>query len=285
MDLTFEVEGFPRPGETRLVKDFHTGFGGKGANQAVASAKTGGTVRVTGAVGDDGYGDETLENFRDHGIEAEYVFQLEESGTGLASISVNEAGENLITVAPRANEKLSREHVAQIPDEWFELDYLAGVNEVPEAVLVETFRRAKEINRAETVLNAAPARPITDELWELTDCLILNESETEFYISECPTVNNYEAVGRELLKQGPDRVVMTMGTSGSALVDDNQSVFEPAPEVDAVDTTGAGDAFVGAFISARSQDFSPQEALREANRYASESVKGRGTQKSFPDGL
>jgi ribokinase len=283
MDLTFQVDQFPEPGETVMARDFHTGFGGKGANQAVAAAKSGGSVRVIGAVGDDTYGADTIENFVAHGINADHVFQIEDAGTGLASISVDETGENEIAVAPRANQDLSPSRVDEVPDDWFQLGFISGVNEMPEPLLVKCFRRARRLGDAEVVLNAAPARPLSDELWELVDCLIVNEKETEFYTNVCPSLDDSGKSIETFFERGVKRVIMTLGEDGSVYADPEETVVRPAPSVETVDATGAGDAFVGAYLTARSRGLEPGSALEKANQYAAESVTGEGTQKSFPN--
>jgi ribokinase len=283
MDLSFEVEEFPDPGETVMSKNFHTGFGGKGANQAVAAAKTGGHVKVAGAVGNDHYGDQTRDNFERYNMNTEALFQSGDAGTGLASIMVDHSGENQIGVATRANDEFTRNMVDRITVDWFELDFMAGVLEIPQDGLEFCFERAHQTGDAWTVLNAAPAQELRESLWEQIDCLILNESEAEFYTGARPGPDNYERTYQQLLDRGVERVILTLGSHGAYVFDENRSEFVSAPEVEVVDSTGAGDAFVGRYLSARSQSIGPGESLQIAVDYASKSVEQPGTQKSFPE--
>jgi ribokinase len=283
MDLSYEVDRFPRPGETVTTSQFHTGFGGKGANQAVAAAKTDAQVRVLGAVGEDDFGRNTIDNFKHFGVDTRYLKTIENEGTGLACIMVDEKGENQIAIAPRANLKLAPQDVADIPEEWFEVGFISGVLEIDQSVLIEVFRRAKEINGARVVLNAAPAADISDELWELVDCLIVNETEAEFYTGIRPDEQNYSDSLSKFLEMGINRVILTLGSAGCVLFDREAQKLIEAEKTEAVDTTGAGDAFIGRYLSARAAGLSPGEAIARGNKYAALSVQSPGTQKSYPD--
>ncbi len=282
MDLTFEVPELPRPGQTVSTENFHTGYGGKGANQAVAAGRTGGEVRVIGAVGSDDFGRGTIENFEENGIDAEYIFQTEDTGTGLAAIYVNESGENAIGVAPRANLSLGPEQLAKIPDSWFDLEIIAGVNEVHPEVLITGFRRARENGGVTTVYNAAPAKEVPEKLWELTDILIVNETEAEFYCGRLPDWEQPEPALEALSEKGAETIILTLGKSGAVVYTENELTKVPGQEVETVDTTGAGDAFIGRYLSALGTGKNQPEAVRTANEYAARSVQGPGTQKSFP---
>ncbi|MFB6356526.1 MAG: ribokinase, partial [bacterium] len=244
-------------------------------------AKTGGTVRVVGAVGTDEYGEQTIENFQQYDIDTEGLFQIEGEGTGLASIMVDESGENQIGVAPRANLELTIDDVEHLDPEWYELDYFAGVLELQPDLLTYLFRRAHEAGNAWTVLNAAPAGEVPEQFWQYVDCLIVNESEAGFYTGTVPTLDEYQPVAEELLGLGVERVILTLGEKGGVVYDRDRNVHVPAPETDTVDTTGAGDAFIGRYLSARSQSLAPRDALQEAVEYASETVRSPGTQKSY----
>ena len=283
MDLTFEVPELPRPGETVATDNFHTGFGGKGANQAVAAAKTGAQVQVIGAVGEDDFGRDTIVNFEENNIDTEYIYQFEEEGTGLASIYVDANGENSIGVAPRANLLLSTEHVEKIPASWFEnLDIIAGVLEIVPPVLRKSFARSKENGDTLTVLNAAPAREIPEVLWQLTDVLIVNETEAEFYCGYLPTWEEPEPALEALTERGPSVIVLTMGSSGAIAYVNDEIIRAQGKEVDTVDTTGAGDAFIGRYLSSLAAEQDHGSAINKANQYAARSVQSPGTQKSFP---
>ncbi len=283
MDLTFEVATLPQPGETISAENFHTGFGGKGANQAVAAAKTGGDVRVIGAVGKDDFGDKTISNFQDQGIDSSQIFQFSEAGTGLAAIYVDRQGENSIGVAPRANRLLSPEQIETVPRKWFEeIGILAGVLEINTDVLIAGFRRAKQQKDTITILNAAPAREIPPELWELIDILIVNETEAQFFCGQLPEWDSPEQVMKKLHNLGPTTVVLTLGKSGAISSTASGLSRVTGEKVTAVDTTGAGDAFIGRYLSALAQEKEQLEAIQLANSYAAQTVQKPGTQKSFP---
>ncbi len=283
MDLTFEVPELPRPGETVATDNFHTGFGGKGANQAVAAAKTGAKVQVIGTVGEDDFGCDTIVNFEKNNINTEYIYQFEEEGTGLASIYVDAEGENAIGVALRANRLLSAEHVEKIPDRWFEkIDIIAGVLEIAPPVLRKSFARSKESGDTLTVLNAAPAREIPEDLWQLTDVLIVNETEAEFYCGSLPTWEQPEPALEALIERGPEVIVLSLGRKGAIAYVNNEIIRAQGKEVDTVDTTGAGDAFIGRYVSSLATDQDHGLAINNANQYAARTVQASGTQKSFP---
>lgn len=281
MDLSFEVKSFPRAGETVSCENFHTGFGGKGANQAVAAAKTGADVRVFGAVGDDHYGEQTIENFNSFGIDCTGLWQIDDSGTGLASIYVDSEGENEIVIAPRANHRLSIEDLDRLPANWFEVDFLAGVLELKDKILVEAFSRAVDFN-ATTVLNGAPARKIPDELFELVDCLIVNETEAEMFSGRSFSENNPAEITAELTSRGPERIILTLGAGGALIYENNKLEKIEGQQAEVVDTTGAGDAFIGRYLSARAEEKTVSKAVDAANKYAARTVTAPGTQKSFP---
>ncbi|MGM0381300.1 MAG: ribokinase [bacterium] len=281
MDLSFEVHNFPQAGETISCKNFHTGFGGKGANQAVAAARTGADVRVFGGVGADHYGKKTINNFEEAGIDCSGLNQFEDSGTGLASIYVDESGENEIVIAPRANHQLQVEQLAELPESWFDVAFVAGVLELEDKILLEAFRRAQN-HGAKTVLNGAPARDISPELLELVDCFIVNESEAERFTGLSFSNNKPAKILSELSSRGPERIILTLGADGACVFENDELSKLPGKKTEVVDTTGAGDAFIGCYLAKRAAGASPPEAVEAANKYAARTVSAPGTQKSFP---
>ena len=281
MDLSFRVQKFPEAGETVSCEKFHTGFGGKGANQAVAAAKTGAEVWVFGGVGSDHYGSQTVENFKSFGIDCSGLQEIEAAGTGLASIYVDSGGGNEIVIAPRANHCLEAEDLHNLPENWFDVDFLAGVLELEDNILTEAFRRANRAGTT-TVLNGAPARDIPDRLMELTDCLIVNETEAQTLAG----IQFSESDSREILTtlsaQGPDRIILTLGAEGALVYEEGEISKAQGHRTKVVDTTGAGDAFIGRYLSSRGEGNHPLEAVEAANVYAARTVTAPGTKKSFP---
>jgi ribokinase len=283
MDLVSFVERMPRVGETILGQRFQMGFGGKGANQAVMAARLGAQVALIARVGQDLFGQNMLENFAAQGIDTTHVSVDDATSTGVAPIAVDAQGQNAIIVVGGANDRLTPEHVRAARATIAACQVLVCQLEVP----VETTRAALELAResgATTIFNPAPARAaLPDELIALADVFCPNESETEL-LTGMPVAGDAEAeaAARSLLARGARAVVLTLGARGALLVTPDEATLLPAPRVTPVDTTGAGDAFVGslAFFLASGQGL--REAVVRAIRIASVSVQSAGTQASFP---
>ena len=286
IDLIAYARRAPGPGETVFGERFQSGFGGKGANQAVMARLLGADVSFVGALGDDLYATMTLENFARLGIEASGVMRVPGS-SGVAPIWVEADGTNRIIVVSGANDLVTPEHAAAAIAGMTRLDVAIGQFEIPQAVTASGFVAARA-RGAVTILNPAPAAPILPALLAVTDWLIPNE--VEFGILDGAS----DAPGRG----GPvpdaalavfsaaigTRLVVTLGSRGAALVGRDGSVTRvPAEPVTAIDTTGAGDAFVGAFAVGLALGLSELEAVRIGIACASDSVTRSGTQSSFPD--
>jgi ribokinase len=288
IDLIAYARRAPGPGETVIGERFQSGFGGKGANQAVMARLLGADVSFVGALGDDLYATMTLENFARLGIEASGVMRVPGS-SGVAPIWVEADGTNRIIVVSGANDLVTDDHAATAIAGMTRLDVAVGQFEIPQAVTAAGFAAARA-RGAVTVLNPAPAAPILPALLAATDWLIPNE--VEFGI----LAGANDAVGRtNAVDPLPDsalaafaaatgrRVVVTLGARGAALVGlDGTVAHVPAGPVTAIDTTGAGDAFVGAFAVGLALGLSELEAVRIGIACASDSVTRPGTQSSFP---
>ena len=281
IDVTFRVPRLPRPGETVPAHALHQGFGGKGANQAVAAAKLGAQVMMIARVGNDGFGAQTLDNLRGHGVDTTFVGVDPEQPTGLASIYVSDAGENCIAVAAAANARLMPSDVQAAADAIRRAEGLICQLETPVETAIESFRIARQA-KVRTVLNPAPARPLPDELLALTDLCVPNETELELLTGRSITdAAALESAARTLRDRGPSTVVVTLGAAG-ALVLTGTVTRVPAVRVDAVDPTGAGDVFTAALAVFLAEGADLLQAVRHANVAAALSVTRLGAQSAAP---
>ena len=279
IDLVAYASRFPRSGETLVGERFQMGFGGKGANQAVMARLLGAEVIMVNCLGDDAYGDMTLDNFAGFGIDTSSVYRVP-GASGVAPIWVERDGSNRIIIIPGANHELTSGQAARSVRQTPDADVVVGQFEIPQEVTAAAFAAARETG-ATTVLNPAPAAPLTADILELSDWLIPNEVEFETLAGEPPDSD------RTLLafaRETTTRLVVTLGEHGAALVSSgfDRVTRVPSLRVDPVDTTGAGDAFVGAFVVGIASGMSEHDAVRLGNACAADSVTRPGTQSSFP---
>jgi len=282
IDLISKVPRLPKLGETLVGRSFHLGYGGKGANQAVMAAKLGAQVTMVNKVGRDVFGEGTLKNYQEQGIDTTHVMFDDSRFSGVAPIFVDDNAQNFIVIVPGANSGLSPADVQSARQVILDSDILICQLEVPMETTLEAFRVAKSGN-VRTILNPAPAAPIPDELLQLADIFAPNETETEL-LTDLPvgTLGEAEAAARKLLSRGTKTVILTLGERGALLVDVDTVENVPAVKVDAVDPTGAGDAFVGSLAVYLGEGLPLQDAIRRANAVAALSVTRIGTQVSFP---
>jgi ribokinase len=286
IDLIARVPRLPAPGETLLGSRFQMGYGGKGANQAVMAAQLGAQVAVVTKLGRDVFGEDTLKNYRAQGIDTTYVMFDDERFSGVAPITVNEVtGQNSIVIVPGANDGLVPADVHTAKSAILSADILICQLEIPMDTTLEAFRVAKkEAPHVLTILNPAPAAPMPDELLRLTDIFVPNEVEAAGLINmPTDTIEQAEAAARALQQRGPKTVIITLGKRGALYVEENNAAqYVPAEEVLAIDSTGAGDAFVGSLAYLIGAKFPIHEAVRRASAIATLSVLKTGTQTSFP---
>jgi ribokinase len=282
VDLTFRTARLPRPGETMAGQAFHLGFGGKGANQAVMAARLGAQVTLVSKIGRDVFGEQSLQNYRTQGIETRHVRVDEQRSTGLAAILVDDQARNCIIVVPGANLGLTPEDVRDAAASIRTADVQLCQLEVPVATTLEALRVAKAAG-VRTILNPAPATPLPDDMLPLVDLCVPNETELEA-LSGCPVADlvQVEAAARVLLGRGAGQVIVTLGDRGAMIVDAQSAEHIPAVPVTAVDSTGAGDAFIGSLAVFLAEQLPLTEAVRRANAVAALSVTRPGTQASFP---
>jgi len=282
VDLITFNDTFPRPGETIFGKKFDLGFGGKGANQAVAARRCGASVGMVAKVGSDLFGPATVKNFESLGIDASHVRIAEGISTGVAPIFVDPSGQNRILVIKGANETLSPEDVEAAAPLLRQADTILLQFEIPLATVYHTIHFAKS-NGIRCILNPAPALPLDFKEVATADYFVPNESEAEA-ITAIPvhTIDDAKKCADYLLARGLARVVITLGERGSLLATPAGLELIPAFKVDPIDSTGAGDAFIGSFAVFQAEGLTDKEALTRASLYAALSTTRVGTQKSFP---
>ena len=281
IDLTTFTDQFPRPGETIFGKEFHLGFGGKGANQAVAARLCGARVSMIARVGDDLFGPATVRNFSDQGIDATHVRITPEVSSGVAPIFVESSGQNRILVVMGANEKLMPADVDAAAEVLRAADCIVLQLEVPVETVYYTLRFARE-NGVVSILNPAPGQKLDLAQVANADYVIPNETEAEA-LSGMPVTNLREArdCAIHLLKSGLRKVIVTLGENGALLASNETCLHVPPHKVQPVDTTGAGDAFIGSFATFLAEGRPENEAIERANVYAALSTMAVGTQSSF----
>jgi len=281
VDLTTFADHFPKPGETIFGQNFDLGFGGKGANQAVAAKLCGADVFMVAHVGDDLFGPSSIKNFERMGIDATHVRQMSGISSGVAPIFVEPSGQNRIIVVKGANDTLKPADVDAAAETLKSVDCIVLQFEIPLETVYHTIKFARK-NGIRCILNPAPAQPIDLAAIADLDYFVPNEHEAEA-ISGAPVRNLEDAKGcaAKLLASGIRRVIITLGSNGSLLAGNEGMQHVPAFSVKSVDSTGAGDAFIGSFATFLGEGLPEQEAVQRANLYAGLSTTGVGTQKSF----
>src|SRR5580692_10587367 len=282
VDLTTFSDRFPKPGETIFGQKFDLGFGGKGANQAVAARLCGADVFMVARVGDDLFGPSTIKNFEKLGIDATHVRQVKGVSSGVAPIFVEPSGQNRIIVVKGANDKLTPADVDAAAAELRRVHTIILQFEVPLATIYHTVRFARAHN-IRCIVNPAPAVPASLDDLAGADYFIPNETEAEL-ITGLPvqTMEQAAACATALLGKGFRRVVLTLGARGALFADSTGHVHVPPFPVTAVDTTGAGDAFIGSLAVFLAEGLPEKDAVARASLYAALSTTRVGTQKSFP---
>jgi len=282
MDLVVGCAHLPRPGETVIGRDFRTVPGGKGANQAVAAARLGAKVEFVGRVGFDAFGDQSAAALRSEGIGISNLGRVEGAATGVALILVSDAGENSIAVAPGANDLLSPRDIQALAGQIANAAIVVCQLETP----LPTVQRAIEIAAAANVpvlLNPAPAQPLADALLRQVSLLVPNEGEAAALAHTAPGgAPAALAAASDLRRRGAPTVLVTLGAEGVLRMDSSGHAHYPAYPARAVDTTGAGDAFVGALAAACAAGEDLHDAIDFAQRAASVSVERYGAQAAMP---
>ncbi len=284
VDLITYVTRMPGRGETIEAPRFEMGNGGKGANQAVAAARLGSDVLMVSKVGDDMFGQNTIRNFQNNGIDARHVGVVSGVSSGVAPIFVEPSGENSILIIKGANGHLTPADVDAAADDLLGSDLILLQLEVPLETVYHTIAFASEHGKP-VLLNPAPATPELD-LARLRDVTFFTPNRSELaLLSGLPTetMAEIEIAARKLLAAGVRTVIATLGGDGALLVTEAAVQHVAAVQVTPLDTTGAGDAFIGSFAHFYALSSNVADALHWAVRYAALSVTRRGTQKSYAD--
>ncbi|XP_066531284.1 ribokinase [Hoplias malabaricus] len=286
-DLVSQAPRLPKAGETIHGYKFFIGFGGKGANQCVQAARLGARTAMVCKVGKDFFGNNYIQNFKDNGISTAFVEQTSEAATGAASIIVNDAGENAIVIVAGANMLLGEEELQRVEPVLGRAKVLVCQLEVNPHTSLQALQMAQR-NHVKTIFNPAPAIPdLHEDFYKASDIFCCNESEAELLTGRPVTsVEDAGSVGLELLKKGCASVVLTLGPQGCVVLQsaDKTPKHIPTTKVSSVDTTGAGDSFIGAlaFYIAHHHTMPLEEMARRANLIAAVSVQTTGTQTSYP---
>lgn len=283
VDLTTFADQFPKPGETIFAQKFVLGFGGKGANQAVAARLCGADVSMVARLGSDLFGPATIENFNKLGIDATHVKQVEGVSSGVAPIFVEPNGQNRILVVKGANDALKPADVVAAAETLKAADYIVLQFEIPLETVYYTIAFARK-HGIRCILNPAPAQPVEMLAVKDLDYFVPNESEAETITGiSVRNVEDAKKCSQKLLEGRIRRVIITLGSKGSLLTGAGVCEHVPPFAVKSVDSTGAGDAFIGSFAVFLAEGVPELEAVRRANLYAGLSTTGVGTQKSFYD--
>jgi ribokinase len=281
-DLVAYVDRLPRAGETVFGDRFQQFPGGKGANQAVAASRLGGDVHLVGNVGSDAFGKAMLDFLAGENIDTAEIAILDTASTGIALITVDSVSENCIVVVSGANMIWHTRDLARMKIE--RSDIVICQFEIPLAIVESVFERAKKIGAA-TILNPAPIKPATAGLLGNADYLVVNEVELEklsgVTVNPADPTSVYTAMAK-LHERGPRAIVATLGPRGALFGGATGRCESKGHKVNAVDTTGAGDCFIGAFAAALAKPDSVPDAIDFANKAATISVTRRGAASSFP---
>lgn len=285
MDLVIKVNEMPKEGETILSESFEKIAGGKGANQAVAARRCGNIVSMIGKIGKDDNGKILKGLLEEDSIDTNLIFEDENEPTGMAVITVNKNGNNSITVISGSNMTLNKDEIEKSKEIIENSDILISQFEVPEEVILEAFKIAKENNKI-TILNPAPAKKIDEELLKYTDIIIPNETEAELLTGI--KVNDLESAklaANGLLEKGVKFVIVTLGSKGAAVISKEDGQIVEAYKVKAIDTTAAGDSFIGGLSSKLDIENLSFEnllkAVKFANKVSSITVQRKGAQPSI----
>ena len=284
VDLITYIDRMPAPGETVEAPDFRMGCGGKGANQAIAAARNGAEVLMVTRVGNDAFAKNTIANFVENGISTKYILDTDAT-SGVAPIFVKASSQNSILIVKGANDHLSPEDVAAARSDLAQCSLIVMQLEIPLKTVYYTLRLAEELG-VPVLLNPAPANPELD-LSQIVTAEYFVPNETELGLVTGEPVGSLEEItsaAQKLVDEGIKNVIVTLGGRGVLLKTADTELLLPAYKVAAVDTTGAGDAFIGCFAQSLDAGFSVVDSLKRASFYAADSVTKRGTQYSYAMG-
>lgn len=283
LDTIIKINRMPVPGET-LSTDYKANSpGGKGANQAVAAARAGSQTSFIGKIGKDQSGDYMLNCLKQENIDTAAVVYDDNVGTGAAEIFLYPDGQNSILVYGGSNQTLSVDEVDANAEKIAAADFLIAQFEIPQEAILAGFKIAKQ-NNVKTVLNPAPAQNINQEIIKLTDILIPNETESETLTGiKITDIDSMSQTRKAFAKMGVDNIIVTVGSRGAYYATKNADGFQAANKVQAVDTTAAGDTFIGALTAKLDKSFNNlAEAISFAQKASAITVQRVGAQPSIP---
>lgn len=283
MDLAIKVDKVPSEGETIHGHDFFMNNGGKGGNQAIAAVRSGANTLFIGSVGRDSFGSAILESLKNNGVNVDSIDIQENESTGLAMIICHN-NDNRIILNPGANFSLSfsfaKDKLSKLAQEG---DYFVTQFENDFDTTLQLLKYAKIIGM-KTILNPAPAKVFPDEFYKYIDILVLNQSECEILTGIYPkTIEDCERVGQIFRSKGTENIVITLGELGSVTITEKEVIKVNAYKVEVVDSTAAGDSFIGAMAAQLSFGNSLKEALEYATKASAITVTRKGAQISIPD--
>jgi ribokinase len=282
MDLVVRTTRLPQAGETLAGSEFHLIPGGKGANQAVAASRSGANTHMIGCVGDDAFGEIMLESLRNANVDVNGVSRLNGISTGTATIIVEESGENRIIIIPGANGRVTYNLVEQKWDLIARSDMVILQYEIPLTTVHSIIKNCQQQN-IPVLLNPAPMYPIPMDILSALDTLVVNEAEaanlTEISIGG---LDSAKESARKILQSGVKTVIITLGENGAILLDNNGFIYHPGYKIPVVDTTAAGDTFVGGYAASINEGKSSTKALEYACAASAIAVTKLGAQTSIP---
>ena len=282
MDVVTRTEHLPKPGQTIFGTDLKFIPGGKGSNQAVAASRLTDGVMLVGKLGNDAFGSQLHNFLRAENLDLRNLSFTDTAPTGTAVIIVDQKSENSIVVIPGSNFEIHKTDVDCV--ELKPGDYVVSVFEIPQEAILALFQHAKQVG-AHTILNPAPAQPMIDGLLQMVDFLVLNETELAFFVANGSIIRDrtqIEAYAHQLQTSPNQSVIVTLGSKGAMCLHGNDFFAVPGRISNAVDTTGAGDCFVGALAAALAEGRDVHAALHFANIAASLSVEKVGASTSLP---
>jgi ribokinase len=279
-DLVVRVPHFPQPGETISGGDLQIIPGGKGANQAVAAARQGTSVSMLGRVGNDSFGPELINNLKQNKVDTSHVQTDSQSATGTAIIVVDANGQNNIVLSPGGNGQVSPADVNTVS--FLDYKLLLLQFEIPIEAVLAAAQRARE-SGLRVLLNPAPARSLPEQLILLSDFVLPNETELSLLTNQSVhDISSAEKAAKTLLERGAQNVIVTLGANGALIVSNKQVTHVNTYQVEVVDTTAAGDAFIGGFASALLRNKLLEEAVRYGCACGALATTKFGAQPSLP---
>ncbi|MFD3158320.1 ribokinase [Haloimpatiens sp. FM7330] len=286
MDMVLKVKNMPKVGETILSKSMEKIPGGKGANQAVAAKRSGAEVYMISKIGCDENGLTLTKELEKDSINTEYIFKDNKEPTGTAIITVNDAGNNSIIVVSGANMTINSEEIKSTEKLINNCDIVISQFETPEDMTIQAFKLAKKHNKI-TILNPAPAKKIKEELLKYTDIIVPNETEACVLTGiEVKDLETAKLAAEKFIEKGVKWTIITLGDKGAAVISKDTADIVPAYKVDAIDTTAAGDSFIGGFsskidVGELTKD-NVVQSVEFGNKVSSIAVQREGAQPSIP---